>query len=256
MTDSDRVFDSEPEKAFLDANVIRGQLTNDILLTLAEGDVHNPRWSQTVIDEMRRNRPAGVSEQKIDRRINAMDTYFTRAMVVGYEHLIPLMSADEKDKHVLAAAVHGECDVLVTDNLKDFSPPSTGPHAMRVESASQFLVRKLEEQPQRVVPALQAMVDGNRLEPRTMRALLDQMAAQPELRAFAQALNNRVEPEDRGTHEALTKDSTVRRMDPHASAAFDGIAPADGAAAPGPPAAQKAERTASSGQAHSNEPER
>jgi hypothetical protein len=74
------VEDDETERAFLDANVIRGQLTNDILLSLAEQDLLNPRWSQTVLDEMRRNRPAGVSEQRIDRRIAAMNTYFPRAM--------------------------------------------------------------------------------------------------------------------------------------------------------------------------------
>ena len=43
------------------------------------------------------------------------------------------MRADEKDRHVLAAAVHGEVDVLVTENTKDFTPPTDGPHAMKVE---------------------------------------------------------------------------------------------------------------------------
>jgi hypothetical protein len=59
----------QAEAAFLDANVIRGQLTTDLLLTLAERKIIEPYWSQTVLDEMRRNRPAGVSEERIDRRI-------------------------------------------------------------------------------------------------------------------------------------------------------------------------------------------
>ena len=112
--------DGPPERAFLDANVIRGQLTNDILLSFAEQDLLNPRWSQTVLDEMRRNRPAGVIEQRIDRRIAAMNRYFPRAMTSGHDHLIPETQADAKDKHVLAAAVHSRCAVLVTDNVKDF----------------------------------------------------------------------------------------------------------------------------------------
>jgi hypothetical protein len=256
VADSDQFEDQEPEKAFLDANVILGQLTNDILLTLAESDVLNPRWSQTVIDEMRRNRPAGVTDQKIDRRITMMNSYFPRAMVSGHDHLIPLMSADEKDKHVLAAAVYGECDVLVTDNLKDFSPPSYGTNAMRVESLSQFLVRKLEEQPQRVVPALHAMVDGNRFEPRTMRALIDQMAARPELRGFAQQLNKRVDANDRDTHESLAKDSPASRIDPQASAAFGGIAPADGAVTQNPADTPEAQRANTSSHLQDRGPER
>jgi predicted nucleic acid-binding protein len=119
VSDSSPTQLNDPEYAFLDANVIRGQLTTDILLTLAEHELLEPFWSQGVIDEMRRNRPAGVTEQRIDRRIDTMNEYFPAALISGHDHLIPEMQADPKDKHVLAAAVHGQCDVLVTDNGKD-----------------------------------------------------------------------------------------------------------------------------------------
>jgi hypothetical protein len=62
-----------------------------------------------------------------------MNSFFPVAMVSGHDGLIPKMPADPNDRHVLAAAVHSRCDVLVTDNLKDFSPPMAGPYAMRVE---------------------------------------------------------------------------------------------------------------------------
>jgi hypothetical protein len=64
---------SRPERAFLDANVMRGQLTNDLLLSSA---AREPLSTWRVLDELRRNRPAGVSEAKIDSRIEAMDRYF------------------------------------------------------------------------------------------------------------------------------------------------------------------------------------
>ena len=76
MSDSSPLQLHDPEYALLDANVIRGQLTTDILLTLAEHELLEPFWSQGVIDEMRRNRPAGVTEQRIDRRIGTMNEYF------------------------------------------------------------------------------------------------------------------------------------------------------------------------------------
>lgn len=236
MSESPWIEDSRPERAFLDANVIRGQLTNDILLTLAEQDVFEPRWSQNVLDEMRRNRPEGVPEQRIDRRIAAMNTYFPRAMTNGYEHLTDGMQADPKDKHVLAAAVHSQSDVLVTDNVKDFHPPSTGPYAMRVERMSQFLSRKLEEHPDRVVSAMQTMVARNRRDPRTMPELLDKMTTQPELRAFAQKLNVVVPPEQRGSSEGLLAGQRTGRnpTEAAASAAFEGVAPARGAVAEAP----------------------
>ncbi|WP_433167504.1 PIN domain-containing protein [Kribbella sp. CA-247076] len=226
MTASPPTSPTRTERAFLDANVIRGQLTNDILMSVAHRDVFEPRWSQHVLDEMRRNRPEGVSEEKIDKRIATMNKVFPKAMTSGYEDLEPQMQADPKDKHVLAAAVRSESAVLVTDNVKDFNPPSTGPNAMRVEKLSQFLSRKLQENPQQVQGALQDMVNRNKRDPRTMSQLLDKMAAQPELRAFAQNLNSVVPPDQRGTAEVLT----ANQRGSAASKAFSGLAPAGGAA--------------------------
>jgi PIN domain len=225
MTESNAPQAAATERAFLDANVIRGQLTNDILLSVAAQDVVEPRWSQDVIDEMRRNRPDGVSEQAIDRRIGQMNRFFPRALTSGYEGLTPQMPADPKDQHVLAAAVHSRCDVLVSDNTKDFDPPSTGPRAMRVERLSQFLNRKLTEQPDRVQTALRDMVGRNRRAPQSMSQLIDELAEMPELRAFARKLNAVVRADQQGTSEVLTADQ--RRT--AESVALDGVADARGA---------------------------
>ncbi len=201
---SDRADARAPERAFLDANVILGQLTTDVLLSLAAQDVFQPRWTQEVIDEMRRNRPPGVSEADVARRITRMNGAFADAMVEAPpQGLQDQMQADPKDKHVLAGAVHSRSGVLVTDNVKDFFPPTTGPHAMRVENLNQFLVRKLEEDPQQVQAGLQKMVSRNRREPKTMSALIDSMAEGQELRGFAQKLNTVVPPEQRGSSAVL-----------------------------------------------------
>ncbi|MFD7157845.1 hypothetical protein ACFV9C_24805 [Kribbella sp. NPDC059898] len=220
MTRSESFDFDSPEHAFLDANVIRGQQTTHVLLSLADHDVFEPHWTQQVIDEMRRNRPPGLPEADIDRRIRAMNVGFPDAMVEAPpQELQDQMQADPKDKHVLAGAVYSESDVLVTDNLKDFDPPTSGPNAMRVESLNQFLNRKLDEDPQRVQEGLQAMLDGNRRDPKTMSALIDTMADGQELRGFAQKLNTVVPPEQRGTSPVLT--ANQRGSAQHA--AFDGV---------------------------------
>ncbi|GAA3094794.1 hypothetical protein JOF29_004072 [Kribbella aluminosa] len=196
--------DTSPERAFLDANVIRGQQTTDVLLSVAAEGVYEPQWTQKVIDEMRRNRPPGLSEADIDRRIRTMNKAFPDAVVEAPpQELQDQMDADPKDKHVLAGAVQSRSSVLVTDNLKDFNPPTSGPNAMRVENLNQFLIRKLEEEPERVQSGLQNMVSRHRREPRTMAALIDVMAEGQELRGFAQKLNTMVPPEQRGTSPVL-----------------------------------------------------
>jgi len=54
-----------------------------------------------------------------------MATYFPDARVTSYEKLIGSMANHPKDRHVLAAAVAGRADALVTENLT--SPASAVP---------------------------------------------------------------------------------------------------------------------------------
>ncbi|MFG1812323.1 PIN domain-containing protein [Kribbella sp. NPDC049174] len=216
-----------PRRAFLDANVLRGHLQTDVLLTLADLGAFQPRWSAEVLDEVRRNRPPRLSEQAIDRRLNQMNRAFPQAMVTGYEHLEPEMQADAKDRHVLAAAVQSTSTVLVTENVKDFRPPTTGPHAMPVEKTSRFLNRLLEDNHQLVIVAMNEMISRTDREPNTMSALIDKLASRHDLRSFAQNLNSVVEPEHRGTHPGLARGRTAKSAH---SVAFDEVAPPTGAA--------------------------
>jgi hypothetical protein len=42
---------------------------------------------------------------------------FGEAWITGYESLIQRMTNDEKDRHVVAAAVHGEAAIIVTSTF-------------------------------------------------------------------------------------------------------------------------------------------
>jgi hypothetical protein len=214
---------SSQPNAFLDANVIRGQLTTDIMMSLAYERLFRPQWSDQVMDEARRNRPPGITEAAINSRFDRMNKVFPTALTSGYEPLKHEMQADEKDKHVLAAAVHGRSQVLVTENVKDFHPPSSGPHAMQVQRTSEFLNRLLRENPARVIGAMNELVARNRHDPRSMSALIDKMVTQQELKGFARGLNELVPVEDRGTHPSLAAGQPVK-------VALDGVTPPDGAA--------------------------
>ncbi|WBQ01828.1 PIN domain-containing protein [Kribbella sp. CA-293567] len=194
---------ANPPVAFLDANVLRGQLTTDVMLSVADSKLFEPQWSAEVLDEVKRNRPAGVTAERADGRLAQMAKAFPEALITDYQHRMSDMRADEKDKHVLAAAVHGEADVLVTDNVKDFDPPATGSNAMPVERTSEFLGRLLAEEPQLVVDSMEKMVARNRRAPRTMPELIDKMVTQQDLKEFAHKLNGIVRPEQRGSHPDL-----------------------------------------------------
>jgi hypothetical protein len=212
-------------RAFLDANVLRGQLTTDVLLTLAHERLFTPKWSAEVLQEVKRNRPDGVTAERINSRFSQMNKVFPAAMTSDYEGLVPEMRADEKDKHVLAAAVHSRSTVLVSENTKDFDPPSNGPNAIRIERTSDFLNGLLADNPDRVVAAMDSMVKRNRREPQTMPELIDKMASQADLKRFAHKLNEAVPEDERGTLTSLQTAKSTK-------AARDGLAPPTGAGHP------------------------
>jgi predicted nucleic acid-binding protein len=209
-------MDTTTRRAFLDANVLRGQLQTDVLLSLAYARAFEPRWSAEVLDEVRRNRPEGLPERAIDRRLDQMNRVFRAAMVTDYEHLMPQMRADAKDKHVLAAAVQAEATVLVTENVKDFAPPTSGKQAMRVQKLSPFLNQLADDDPDRVVDSMREMISRTDREPNTLPALIDKMAAQNDLKGFAHKLNSLVPAEERGTHPNLQTTQAAK-------AALDGL---------------------------------
>ena len=50
----------------------------------------------------------------------------------SFEHRIDAMTCDSGDKHVLAAAVEGKAEAIITFNTGDFSSESTSPHGIDV----------------------------------------------------------------------------------------------------------------------------
>lgn len=135
---------------FFDTCSLFGEIVNDLVLRLAEERFFTPYWSQTVLEELRKNLAPRVGEHRTDRRIHAMTTAFPDAMVTGYESLIPNMTCDSKDRHVLAAADHSPAQTLVTFNLKDFPKSSTVPLHIEVKHPDDFLLDVLDLDPGRV----------------------------------------------------------------------------------------------------------
>jgi hypothetical protein len=54
--------------------------------------------------------------------------------------LFPFMPINSKDRHVLAAAVVGKVEVLVTNNLKDFPAALLQPFGIKPMSPDDFLI--------------------------------------------------------------------------------------------------------------------
>lgn len=100
--------------------------------------------------------------------------HFGEAWIRGYEALIPRMTNEEKDRHVLAAAVHGEAPVIVTFNLRHFRSAHLEPWGIRALHPAAFLIEIFNQDRAVVMTKLEEQAADRG---RTLRQLLNVLDA-------------------------------------------------------------------------------
>jgi len=160
--------------AFFDACALYGATLNDVILRLADSGAFRPLWSADVLDEIRRNViDDGYDPGEIDRRLGAMRECFPDALVEGYADLVDTMTCHPKDRHVLAAAVRANADVLVTFNLKDFPPESTAAFDVEAVHPDEFLLDQIDLYPGLVLRTIRELVEDYDSPPVTIDDVLN-----------------------------------------------------------------------------------
>jgi predicted nucleic acid-binding protein len=134
----------------LDANVLYPNLLRDLLLSLAAAGLYHARWTVRINEEWTRNlvvnRP-GI-ESKIGQLLELVNQAVPDCLVGNYEFLIDgLVLPDADDRHVLAAAIVGHADAIVTSNLKDFPAKVMDQHGIEAQHPDDFLMNQLELRP-------------------------------------------------------------------------------------------------------------
>lgn len=160
-------------KVVLDANVLFPAALCDLLLRAAAEDFYQVYWSATILDELERNlvRKLDLPKAAARRRVAQMKKYFPEAMVAEFEHLIPSMKNDEKDRHVVAAAVSVGAQTIVTGNLKDFRQRDL-PKNLQAQSPDEFLLLLLSLRPRELIQMLVVQAEALRNPPLTLGDLI------------------------------------------------------------------------------------
>jgi hypothetical protein len=84
-----------------------------------------------------------------------MDRAVLDALVTGYERCIQRLELpDPNDRHVLAAAVVGGCDIILTNILRHFPSETLATHDVVAERPDPFLARMLGEATPRFLTAV------------------------------------------------------------------------------------------------------
>lgn len=162
----------------LDACVLVPYPLVSALLTMAERELFEPRWSEEILDEVERTLigKLDLDPDKVKHRLGHMRAGFPESSVHGFEDLIEEMTCDAKDRHVLAAAVAAGADLLVTVNIKDFPKSSYEGFGLEVIHPEVLLSRLLNYDEEGCIEALHADAGRRRNPPMTTEQLLAQLA--------------------------------------------------------------------------------
>jgi len=159
---------------FADANVLYNSALRDILIELALADIIRLHWSPIVLDELCRalvrTRP-DYDQTKALRLVAAMMAALQAALIVPPDETSIIDGVpDPDDAHVLAAAQHGECDVLVTFNVRDFPADVTAqlPSPVTITHPDAFLIQLLTAQAAAVLPILETVRENLTRPPMTI----------------------------------------------------------------------------------------
>ena len=110
-------------KLLLDACVLYPTVMREVLIGAAKAGLYAPLWSPRILEEWARAAAKLGPEQEVFARgeITLLNAAFPKASVTPREgDMARLWLPDENDIHVLAAAIAGGADVLVTMNNADF----------------------------------------------------------------------------------------------------------------------------------------
>ena len=134
--------------AVLDACVLYPAPLRDVLLSLGRAGLYHARWTNQIQDEWVRNLQAqrpDIADDKLRRTCELMNMAIPDCLIENYEALIDKIHLpDPDDRHVVAAAIIGHADAIVTFNLKDFPQSVLSAYNIEAQHPDDFIVNQLE----------------------------------------------------------------------------------------------------------------
>jgi hypothetical protein len=148
--------------ALLDANVLYPATLRDLLLSLARDGLYHARWSERIQDEWVRSllaRRPDLEPAALRRTCELMAQAVPDSVVQGWQHIEPGLTGlpDADDRHVLAAAICGHADAIVSFNLGDFPAEALAPFGVEAQHPDDFLLNQLDLNPIAALKSIKAM---------------------------------------------------------------------------------------------------
>lgn len=129
--------------AVFDACVLYPAPLRDLLMSVTLTEQFRARWTNEIQDEWVRNllkAREDLTAENLQRTVDLMNQAVPDCLVENYEGYIDALELpDPDDRHVLAAAIKCQADVIVTNNLKDFPKAVLDQYEIDAQSPDIFL---------------------------------------------------------------------------------------------------------------------
>jgi predicted nucleic acid-binding protein len=165
-------------RAFIDAQILVAARPRDVLLTLAEAGMFEPLWSPLVLEEMERHLPQTMTEPQRVHLLAMMQKAFPEASVEwsGVVDVNVQLAVNAKDRHVVAAAIVGRADVVLTEDQGLFEELHRS-GVIDAQKLPEFIAYAIDaDQPNARVALLDMAV--------TRWGAIDRQDAEPRLKAY------------------------------------------------------------------------
>jgi hypothetical protein len=107
-------------------------------------------------------------------------------MMTNFEGLIDALTPpDPDDRHVLAAAIRGGAQAIVTFNLNDFPPDRLAPFNVEAKHPDDFVLDTIDISPGAVAKVISEQAAALKNPPRSVGELLDTLRDQGLVRSVA-----------------------------------------------------------------------
>ena len=152
-----------PPTAFVDANILFSRTLRDWICLLcleSSRSAYDLRWSEDVLAEWiyrAKRRNPDITDRALGGVRRNIEQAFPYTLVTGYDLASTPPLPDPHDRHVLAAALHADVDMLVTDDRRAF-PENALRGKLDVYTADEFLVWVADNHPNLLRPVLDKQV--------------------------------------------------------------------------------------------------
>lgn len=170
-----------PFTVIYDADVLHRAPVRDLLVRLAARPVLNlrARWTEQILDEMVASivRRHPDKADRLRRTRELMCDAVPDCLVTGWEPLVEALDLpDPDDRHVLAAAIRSDAEVIVTYNVRHFPAASLSPFDVEAQHPDDFLAHLVNLDSAVMLHVLHEQVEALRRPPLTVDDLLTDLA--------------------------------------------------------------------------------